>query len=89
MKRRWILQSSIYDREDGRCFYCDREVQPFHYGSYDPSFPYRPDAASMDHIIPQSEGGETYLDNLVLACRECNMERLSEPAETFLLRKAG
>jgi hypothetical protein len=26
----------------------------------------------VDHIIPESEGGETQLDNLCLCCRSCN-----------------
>lgn len=29
----------------------------------------------VDHIIPQFRGGETKLDNLVLACRSCNRSK--------------
>ena len=31
--------------------------------------------ATIDHVIPQSEGGHTRLDNLVLACQKCNSSR--------------
>ncbi len=33
------------------------------------------DRFTIDHIIPQSKGGEDELDNLALACRRCNERR--------------
>ena len=38
-----------------------------------------PDAASVDHIIPKSEGGRNTIDNIVVACRQCNSSRGSRP----------
>lgn len=32
-------------------------------------------ALTVDHIIPQSVGGETTLDNLCLACWDCNLAK--------------
>lgn len=29
----------------------------------------------VDHIIPEFRGGETKLDNLILACRSCNRSK--------------
>jgi hypothetical protein len=37
--------------------------------------------ATLDHIIPVARGGETTVDNLVLACKACNNERGDTPIE--------
>ena len=31
--------------------------------------------ATLEHIIPRSQGGKNVLSNLMLACRKCNQER--------------
>ncbi len=53
-------QQIIIERAGGCCEYCrsraDFATQPF----------------SVEHIIPVSQGGETTLDNLALACPGCN-----------------
>ncbi len=33
---------------------------------------YAPEVFSIDHVIPQSRGGESTLDNLALSCQACN-----------------
>jgi 5-methylcytosine-specific restriction endonuclease McrA len=37
--------------------------------------------ASIDHVIPLSEGGESNLRNLVIACKQCNHLRSNKPEE--------
>ena len=63
MPRRYVTaaeQQQIVNRANRRCEYCksimDYTAQPF----------------VMEHIIPISEGGETALENLALACGGCN-----------------
>ena len=63
MSRRYITiaeQNQIIDRANRRCEYCkctmDHTAQSF----------------VMEHIVPISEGGETSLNNLALACGGCN-----------------
>ena len=34
---------------------------------------------SLEHLIPKSLGGKTWIENLVLACRNCNASRGSLP----------
>lgn len=38
---------------------------------------------SIDHIIPQAEGGTHDLHNLVLCCLECNLSKKTRSYETF------
>jgi hypothetical protein len=63
MSRRYITvaeQAQVTDRANRRCEYCkctmDHTAQSF----------------VIDHILPISEGGETSLSNLALACGGCN-----------------
>lgn len=53
-------KQAVFERAKGCCEYCRSQVrfatQPF----------------SMDHILPRSQGGETTLENLALACQGCN-----------------
>lgn len=57
----------IYRRDRGVCAYCGRVV----------SFA----EASMDHIVPQHQGGPTTWENLINACRRCNEKKANRTPE--------
>lgn len=80
-----ILNSFIYERDGGRCFYCERGVS-FRGWSWPPTKP-EPSDATLDHIIPFSEGGSFTSENLVLSCKECNEQRGKLSADVFLKTK--
>src|SRR5690242_7613138 len=62
------LRRQVRERASERCEYCLlAEVQAF--------FPHEP-----DHIISRKHGGETVLDNLALACFDCNRFKGSDIA---------
>ena len=43
-------------------------------------------AESIDHVIPRSRGGQNTWDNVVAACRRCNVRKGSKlPSETDLV----
>lgn len=70
-----------------RCGWCGHAVVIL----YKPT-PHPPDTATIDHLVPLSEGGTHDIDNLMLACISCNRLRGNAPAETFaawLRTKAG
>ena len=51
--------------QDGHCWYCgvafdEASIKTSH---------------SLDHVIPQSEGGSTAVENLVDCCRSCNSRK--------------
>lgn len=57
----------IYRRDRGQCAYCGRPV----------SFA----ETSMDHVIPQAQGGPATWENLVNACRRCNEKKADRTPE--------
>lgn len=62
------LRRQVRERANGRCEYCLlTEVKAF--------FPHEP-----DHIIAQKHGGQSVLNNLALACFDCNRFKGSDIA---------
>jgi len=64
------LRQAIHAREDGRCFYCLRQLAPT--------------VKCLDHVVPRAEGGRNSYRNLVSCCLECNTNKGERPAEDFL-----
>lgn len=80
VKRVWytprFTSKNIYERDEGQCQYCGIFV-PFNEFEY-------------EHVVPQSRGGLTNWDNIVLSCRACNQtkrDRTPEEAGMRLLKK--
>lgn len=55
----WEKTKRIVHSRERACVWCGDVFGPFH----------------VDHIWPVSLGGTDDLDNLVLACRRCNLEK--------------
>ena|SRR5712691_8968524 len=60
-----------------------RRVEVGHRAGYHCEYCGYPEAASstpleMDHIVPESRGGPSTLDNLALCCRACNLYKHSK-----------
>lgn len=67
----------LWEEQDGKCFYCDREMaapltQRLRHRK-------RPDAATIDHVVPQAAGGAAEWPNEVAACRTCNAAKADAP----------
>ncbi len=81
--KREELRRKTYEREGGKCFWCGGRVRLTWKrqwtGRETPE-----DAATLDHIIPKSQGGKYDINNLVCACRSCNAKRGSADAQEFL-----
>lgn len=71
---------AIWQRQGGRCFYCDRPMTQEKRG---PGVPALPHSVTIDHILTRSHGGRA--GPKVAACFECNMLRGDLPAHDFLL----
>jgi hypothetical protein len=52
----------VYERDGRRCRYCGNTSGPFH----------------LDHVYPESKGGETSVRNLVVACKTCNIRKYTK-----------
>lgn len=57
----------ILKRDDFRCKYCGRNWKDV--------------SLEVDHIIPKKEWGKDTMENLITACRECNMWKWSDIIE--------
>lgn len=58
------------ERQDYKCAYCGCGLTLID--------------STLDHVIPLSEGGRTYIDNLVSACGPCNIAKGSMPVKEFM-----
>lgn len=56
----------------GRCHWCGRMTERIPRGF---TGPLKPEHGTFDHVIPLSRGGPDRIDNIVLACNACNLER--------------
>jgi hypothetical protein len=65
----------LYTREKGKCFYCKKDV-PITEGT-------------RDHLIPQTFGGSSFLENLVYSCRSCNSKKGVKTMDTFVKHLAA
>ena len=54
------LRKRVLERDGNRCRYCGTRQLPFH----------------MDHVYPESKGGETTFENLVTSCASCNHRKM-------------
>jgi 5-methylcytosine-specific restriction endonuclease McrA len=75
---------AIHARDGGACVYCGvRTVRRR------PGLHRAADLATLDHVVPKSQGGPLTAENVVLACRACNNARGTEDAEAFRARRTG
>jgi len=61
------VREYLLEKFGRKCCYCGKENVPF----------------EVEHIIPKSRGGTDRIDNLCLACRDCNQRKGNQTAEEF------
>lgn len=61
----------VFERDKFLCQYCGKKVKP-----NGPSA--SPDTATIDHVIPRSNGGKTTFENTVTACVTCNTKKANK-----------
>ena len=68
------LRQRVIERDGLHCVYCDEDLSSAE--------------IHMDHVIPESQGGETTYNNLQVTCRKCNLAKgvLTESEFTQRLR---
>jgi 5-methylcytosine-specific restriction endonuclease McrA len=62
------LWEYLLEKWERRCAYCDAEGLPL----------------EAEHIVPRVCGGSSRVNNLTLACRECNQRKGAQPIQVFL-----
>jgi 5-methylcytosine-specific restriction endonuclease McrA len=68
------LRRRVIERDGYYCVYCDEDLHD--------------NEIHLDHVIPESQGGETTYANLQVTCRKCNLAKgvLTENEFTNKLR---
>jgi 5-methylcytosine-specific restriction endonuclease McrA len=72
------LRAEVIERDEGRCRFCGSQC----------SDDWPMDRLTIDHLLPTSRGGKNELENLVVACWQCNHrkgDRTPEEAFMFVL----
>lgn len=67
-------RKNVWVRDKGTCQYCGHKVSMRSF--------------TFDHVVPQSHGGKTVWENIVVACGECNQkkrDRTPQQAKMFPL----
>ncbi|MEK8018087.1 MAG: HNH endonuclease [Candidatus Parabeggiatoa sp.] len=64
------LKNQVIERAQGNCEYCRSQAR------------FATQAFSIEHITPQSKGGQTAFDNLALACQGCNNHKYNKTEAT-------
>lgn len=69
------IRRQVIERDGYYCVYCDEDL--------------RSAEIHLDHVIPESKGGLTTVDNLQVTCRRCNTAKgtLTESEFTARLRQ--
>ncbi|MBY3225247.1 HNH endonuclease [Rhizobium laguerreae] len=83
LKRRYLLV--LFAKQEGRCCYCDEHVIL----SYRWRDQQRPDAATIEHLQRQADGGSDHPDNIAMSCKECNDGRQEIDWLTYRSLKRG
>ena len=66
------LRRRIIERDGVHCVYCDEDLSGAE--------------IHLDHVIPESRGGETNYINLQVTCRKCNLAKGILSEEEFMQR---
>ena len=63
----YALRRAVFRRDGRQCRYCGITFPPFH----------------LDHVVPESKGGKTTHNNLVVACASCNLRKGTDTWEPY------
>ena len=82
MPKNKVDLGELYYKQKGRCYWCKC---PMVLGGNN-----EPSSATREHLIPQSQGGKSFVKrnrrrvrNVVAACKRCNSERKSMDAHVY------
>ena len=74
---RLTLRLAVYARDGWRCLACGCRLRwRKGRGKW---IDRRPEAASLDHVVPRTQGGSHAAENLITLCVGCNSERRDRP----------
>jgi len=81
------LKLRVWKRDRFTCQYCGLNMSKLYKLWKDKKIKRSKALITVDHIIPISYGGQWTEENLVTACRECNLAKGKQSVITFLRNK--
>lgn len=63
------LRFILYCKQNKRCIWCNQEMYLLRRDKP------RDLRATLEHLVPKSQGGKVHLSNIVVACNKCNNRR--------------
>lgn len=78
--KRDLLITKMFLTQKGKCHYCGCDM---HLSFADK---FKPEYATVDHIIPRCQGGTKSSDNVVASCARCNCDKAATPYHQFITR---
>jgi hypothetical protein len=79
-KVKFFHLNRLSESQNHRCAYCGVDT---YVGHWDKGNKSERQKATFDHIIPRSEGGADTMDNMIMACIDCNSVRGSRSVDEF------
>lgn len=77
---KWEARKQIGRSQGNKCCYCGVTLTWQHHQHK----PLAPTCATLEHIVPQVDGGQNFIDNLAVSCNRCNGRRGTTPHELFM-----
>ena len=74
------LKTLLSEAQNHRCCWCGQSMT---------EEPGRKHSATIEHVVPKSQGGADHWDNYAAACYSCNNKRGVKSVEDFMLEAAG
>ena len=79
MDRESLFAQLLSSDGEGTCHYCKKRSSRFVKLAH-------PRRATLDHLVPRSQGGFNTIENMVIACRPCNDRKGSLSEERYRQR---
>ena len=79
--RKQFLEKELHTHQKLTCYYCNNSKLKLKSNK-------RHEQATVDHIVPKSEGGEEFsASNFVVCCSNCNKKKASKTFDEFINSK--
>jgi len=75
-----LRRQRLFDNQFGQCIYCNDDMIL----KFSRELRRHPKRATIEHVIPSSEGGSNSMDNMVCSCSSCNSRRGSIEHNKFM-----
>lgn len=70
------IRKRVLERDRYVCYICEGQIDPH-------AEKYADNELTYDHIIPRTDGGTDYEENLAVCCRACNEDKANRNPEQY------